>query len=247
MRHFMSASSLAGVFLLGAQVAVSAQEAGETNLIVDKLERENRQLQRQLETLRESYQKSLAREETKTKALADLKKNLAIFGQDFFDNGDDKLRRAVADYQISREKYDSLEEASINLSATIQDYLRNALIADPQKRADVETRLRELEAALGYREKPQRQVRRGTPQNASIVSIDSNTGVAVINVGSKDGTSTGMGFDIERAGQKIADATVAIVRDNTSGLFLNTISDSSNPVRPGDIVRVITINNQSQP
>lgn len=234
---------LAGAMLLGTLVAGQGQE-GEQELLLQKLERENRQLKRELESLRQGYQATLTREEQKTKSLAEIKEQLALFGRDFFEGGDERLRNAVADYQVAREKQQELEAAGTRLINSVQIYLQSAVAADPEARAQVESDIRELEAGLGYRKKPSRQLERGTPQNALIVSIDNETGVSVINAGATAKVGTGMRFRIERAGQHIADATVALTRDDVSGLFINNLLDNNNPVRPGDTARVIIESSQ---
>ncbi len=234
---------LAGVLLLGTMGSGMAQD--EQQLLVDKLERENRQLKLELVKLKESYQKTLAREEVKTKSLADIKKQMALFGKDFFEGGDERLRTAVADYQVAREKLQTLEGTSTQLVNSVQKYISTAVAADPEERAEVEIRVRELEAALGYRQKPERKIERGSPQNARIVSIDNETGVAVINAGESANVRTGMKFQLERAGRQLGEATVATTRPDVSGLFINTLLDNNNRVRPGDTARVIT--DQSQP
>lgn len=234
---------LAGAILLGTMAGGLAQE--EQGLLVEKLERENRQLKLELSTLKDSYQKTLEREETKTKSLSDIKKQMALFGKDFFSGGEDRLRTAVADYQVAREKMQGLEAASTQLVNSVQNYIRTAVAADPEARSDIEMRVRELEAALGYRQKPDRKIERGTPQNARIVSIDNESGVAVINAGDAANVRTGMKFHLERAGQKLGEATVATTRPDVSGLFINTLLDNNNQVRPGDTARVII--DQAQP
>ena len=69
---------LTGLFALGAMVA-GAQET-----MSEKLERENRQLKLQLANLNTSLSASLEREDSKTKALKEIREYLALRCRDLF-------------------------------------------------------------------------------------------------------------------------------------------------------------------
>lgn len=233
MRFPLSNSLLSGLFALG----VAAAGAQETPL--QKLERENRQLKLQLTELNKVLSEALVREDTKTKALKEIKEHLALFGKDFFEGGDTKLRHAVTDYEIARESLNKLETATSNLLPSIQNYLRTALASDPEARKDVEVKIRELEVALGQRQQPKRKIEQGTAQEARIVTLDSNTGLAVVNAGSEAELNVGMRFRIERSGTHICDAIVAITRPNVSGLLMQPLINPDVPVQAGDLAKII--------
>ncbi len=223
----------AGLFVLGV-VSAGAQETP-----LEKLERENRQLKLQLTNVNKSLTATLEREDTKTKALKEIKEHLALFGKDFFEGGDTKLRHAVTDYEIARESLTELETAASNLLLPIENYLRTAVASDPEARMAVEVKIRELEVALGRRQQPKRKVEQGTAQEARIVTIDSNTGLAVINAGSHAELSVGMRFRIERSGAHICDAVVAVTRPNVSGLLMQPLTNPDVPVQAGDLAKII--------
>jgi len=235
--HFpFTKSIIAGALLAGAAMA-GAQETP-----VEKLEREVRNLQLQNLELNKSLTAALEREETKTKALREIKEYLALFGKDFFEGGDTKLRHAVSDYQIAREDLTKIETAVSNLIPLVQDYLRTAVASNPDARKAVEVKIRELEVALGQRKQPKRKVERGTAQEARIVTIDSNTGAVVVNAGSDADLSVGTRFRIERSGAHIGDAIVALTRPNVSGLLMQSLTNPEVTVQPGDLAKVITVN-----
>ena len=229
-----SFSLLAGALLLGAGVAGAQEETP-----FQKLERENRQLQLQLQNLRESLTASLEREEGKTKSLKEIKEHLALFGKDFFAGGDNKLRHAVTDYQVASEKLTHLDAAASDLLPVLKDYLRTAVASDPGARLAVEGKIRSLEAALGLRKQPKRKIEQGTAQEARVVTVDSDTGVVVVNAGHDAELTVGMRFRIERAGLHIGDAMVAATRPNVSGLLLQSLSNPDVPVQPGDLAKII--------
>lgn len=233
MSHSFTNSLLAGLFALGA-ASLGAQETP-----IEKLERENRQLKLQLENLNRSLSAAYVKEEAKTKALKEINEYLALVGLDVHQGGESKLLYAVTDYEIARESLIKLEAASNNLLQPIQNYLRTAVASDPEARKEVEIKIRELEVALGQRQQPKRKVEQGTAQEARVVTIDSNTGVAVINAGSDAELNVGMRFRIERSGTHICDAVVAITRPNVSGLLLQSLNNPEMPAQAGDLAKII--------
>ncbi|MFT6863418.1 MAG: hypothetical protein ACJAVK_001979 [Akkermansiaceae bacterium] len=224
---------VAGLFVLGVALA-GAQETA-----LEKLQRENRQLKLQLSNINLSLASTLEREATKTRALTKNEELFALFGKDLLEGGDTKLRHAVTDYEIARESLVELETAASNLLLPIQNYLRTAVASDPEARMAVEVKIRELEVALGQRQQPKRKVEQGTAQEARIVTIDSNTGLAVINAGSNAELSVGMRFRIERSGAHICDAVVAVTRPNISGLLMQPLTNPDVPVQAGDLAKII--------
>lgn len=233
--HFpLTKSILTGLFAFGVAMA-GAQETP-----TEKLEREVRDLKRQKLDLNKSLAETLLREATKTKALKEIRKDLALFGKDIFEGRDTKLLHAVTDYQIASESLNNIEAAVSNLIPLIQNYLRTALGSDPEARRAVEVKIRELEVALGQRQQPKRKIEQGTAQEARVVTVDSKTGVIVVNAGSDAGLSVGTRFRIERSGTHIGDAIVAATRPNVSGLLI--LTNPEVPVQPGDLAKVITLN-----
>jgi hypothetical protein len=224
---------IAGALLFGAG-CVCADETP-----VERLERENRQLQLQLRNLRQTLAASLQREEAKTAALKEIREYLALFGKDLFDGGDRKVLQAVSDYQVVSERLNELDHAATNLLPVLKNYLQTAVASDPEARLSVESHLRELEAAIGMRRRPQRKIEQGTTQEARVVTVDSETGAIVVNAGEDAGFTVGMLFRIERSGSSIGDAIVAATRPNVSGLLMQNLKDSDVPAQPGDFAKII--------
>jgi len=234
-------SALASGLLLLGVFGSTAVAQDEVKGVVE-LERENRLLKLQVDNLSVSLGAALAREETKTASLKDVKQHLALFGKDFFEDGDTKLRHAVSDYQVARENLTELENANFDLIQAIRNYLRTAVASDPEARSDVEVKIRELEVALGQRQRPKRKIEQGTAQEARIVTIDSNTGLVVVNAGRDADLNVGMRFRIERSGTHIGDAIVATTRPDVSGLLMQALVNQDNQVRPGDTAKLILNN-----
>ena len=234
-------SALAIGLLLFGVFGSTAVAQDEVKGIVE-LERENRLLKLQVDNLSVSLGAALAREGTKTASLKDVRQRLALFGKDFFEGVDARLRHAVSDYQVARENLTELENATFNLIPAIRNYLRTAVASNPDARADVEVKIRELEVALGQRRQPKRKIEQGTAQEARIVTIDSNTGLVVVNAGHDADLNVGMRFRIERSGTHIGDAIVAATRPGVSGLLMQALTNQDNQVRPGDTAKLILNN-----
>ncbi|MGJ8697139.1 MAG: hypothetical protein ACSHYF_12540 [Verrucomicrobiaceae bacterium] len=240
---FLSSSILiaTGASLLGG--SLGAQEAKDEQ--VARLERENRLLRLQVETLNKGYASALDREQAKTEALKKIRQNLALFGKGFFEGGDDKHLAAVSDYQIVREQLSSLEVSTIDLVDSMRSYLRTVVASDAEARSDVEAKLRQIQVDLGYRKQPKRQVEQGSASEATVVSVDSESGLLIINAGENAEVRPGMRFRLERSGTHLGDAIVAVSRDDVSGLLIQSLINPENPVVPKDSALIIL--DQSEP
>ena len=233
-----SLSLLTGACLLVSNAG--AQILGETlEEKVMRLEQSERLLKIQVRSLNQSLSTALVEKEARTKSLKEIKEHLALFGKDFFNGGDEKLRHAVSDYQVAREKLSEVEISADALLISLQAYLRTAVAADPEARADVELKLRQFQVALGQRQQPKRKVEQGNVSQSRVMTVDSDSGILVINAGEKEELRPGMRYRIERAGTHIGDAIVAVTRPDVSGLLMQTLTKPDNVVRSGDAAHVI--------
>ena len=203
-------SLLATALLLGSAGSGVAQNRGAAGARIAQLEREKSALSESLVAANQREQESAA-------ALAKIKLRLGALGKNLFDGGDDRLVSAVADIEILNRRVMELEETALRLSAGVQSYLKTAVAADPDARVLVEVRLRELEALLGLRNKPQPNIAVGNLNQSRVDSIDSESGLLVLNMGEAAGAKIGMVFEIRRGEQIIGDAVVAETRQNISG------------------------------
>jgi hypothetical protein len=184
---------------------------------------------------------SLEREDSKTKALKEIREYLALRGRDLFEDRDTKLLNAVSDYQVARENLVQLEDSVGSLLPIIKNYLRTAVASNPEFRKEVEVKLREIEVALGQRQQPKRKIEKGSIREARVVTVDSDSGLVVINAGSDADVGVGMRFRIERSGTHICDSSVGLVRADVSGLLLLPLNNPDVTVQPGDIAKIITL------
>lgn len=226
--------------LLAAAAWCPAQSPDEMRLqeAIVELRGQNRALQQSLAEANRS-------EKLATEQLNQIRERLEALGKNLLDGGDDRLVQAAADLQIAHERTATIESSVQRLVATVQEYMRQAVVADPDARIRLETALRELDAALGLRQKPRPDVRSGSLQEAQVVSVDQETGMLVLNLGESQGARIGMTFRILRGQEPYATAILADVRRSVSGAFIETTtSAAAGAPRPGDTAVILTQNDR---
>jgi chromosome segregation ATPase len=232
--HRRFAAALAG--LLAAVCPCAAQQGRGDAALQQALaasEQRNQSLQRALAEANRAEQEA-------SRQLAQVRERLEALGRNLLDGGDDRLVQAAADLRIAHERGTKIEDASMSLVTAAQEYIRSAVSSDPEARLRVETAMRELDAALGLREKPRPDVRAGTLQQARIVSIDQESGMLVLNIGESQGARTGMTFRLAHGQQAYGKAILADVRKNVGGLFVESLDNPADTPRVGDLVMLET-------
>jgi hypothetical protein len=216
--------------LVASVVACAGQMPTPEQLqqVVSELQERNQILQRNLVEANRS-------EKETTEQLNRVRERLEALGKNLLDGGDDRLVQAAADLQIAHERLSEVERSATQLSSLVTEYIRTAVVSDPDLRLRVETSLRELDAVLGLRQKPRPEVRTGSLQQARIISIDAETGMLVMNVGDSQGARIGMTYLLSRGSSPYGKAIVADVRNDVCGLFVDSIDKHTESPRMGDI------------
>lgn len=178
--------------------------------------------------------------------LAQVRLQLAALGKDLLVGGNERLIQAASDIEIAREHNTRLEQAALKLVSTVGEFVRLAVASDPDSRLRLETAIRELDTVLGFRHKPRAEVRVGMLQKAEIVSVDTVSGMVVLNIGDNQGVRIGMSFDLLRAQQPYGKAVIADVRKAVAGAFIENMDKSVTAPRPGDIA-ILSISNRTEP
>lgn len=222
-----------------AAMVVPCQAQNPTNeelqdLIVDLREKN--------QTLRLALVESNKAEKKSTDQLNQVRERLEALGKNLLDGGDDRLIQAAADLELANERNAALEAAAIRLSSSVQDYLRQAVVSDPDARLRVETAMRELDSASGLRQKPLPDIRTGDLRQAQIVSLDQQSGMLVLNLGETQGARIGMTFRLMRGQQQYGKAILADVRKAVSGAFVEQIESKDQTPRLGDTAVLLTQN-----
>jgi hypothetical protein len=204
------------------------------DLVID-LREENRALQRALIEANKA-------EKASTDQLNQVRERLEALGKNLLDGGNDRLIQAAADLELTNERIAKLEAAAVRLSSSITDYLRSAVVSDPDARLRVETAMRELDSISGLRQKPRPDIRTGDLQRAQIVSLDQESGMLVLNLGETQGATIGMTFRLMRGQQPYGKAILADVRQGVSAAFVEQIDSKDNTPRLGDTAVLLTQN-----
>jgi flagellar basal body-associated protein FliL len=235
MARPLTIASVAGSLgcLAAATCAAQSQEP-------EALQRVIQQQQATIQSLQRSLTESNRAEKQANDQLNQVRERLEALGKNLLDGGDDRLVQAAADLQLANERLNHLESITTRLASSVRDYLRLAVVSDPDARLRVETSLRELDAVLGVRQKPRPDVRSGSLQQARVVSLDQESGMLVLNIGESQGARIGMTFLLSRGQQPYGKAILADVRKGVSGLFVESLDNSSETPRPGDSATLVT-------
>jgi flagellar basal body-associated protein FliL len=219
-----------GLSVIGYPCEVLGQEESLAQLKI-----QNRNLQKALIESNKAESKS-------TDQLKQVRERLEALGKNLLDGGDDRLVQAAADLELANERITKLEAAAAQLTTSIQSYLQQAVVSDPEARIRVETAIRELDSLSGFRQKPLPDVRTGNLQQARIVSLDQESEMLVLNLGVAQGAQIGMSFRLMRGQQAYGKAILADVRQGISGAFIEQIETKDYIPRLGDTAVLLTQN-----
>lgn len=179
-------------------------------------------------------------EKEASEQLAQVRDRLEALGRDLLDGGDERLIEATADIQILNERIGRLEASSMQLSGAVSEFLRMAVASDPESRLRVESAMRELDSVLGLRQKPAPAAQASaSPRRGKVLSIDSESGLLVLNIGEQQSVRIGSTYRLYRGDQPYGTAIIADVRRRISGAFLESEPELG-PVRLGDLALLET-------
>ena len=197
------------------------------------------QLERQVATLRESYALARADADEARRQMREVRARLEALGGTALGDSEERLIETIAQLDALSAEADTLRQAAVNLSAAIEVYTRGALVEDEAARQGLDAALRELDVALGLRRAPQAP-HTGTMHDATVLSIDSESGLIVINAGREADIRVGMPMQITRGDQIIARAIVTDVRKKVAGLLIQKQLSATLAANVGDKVSVTT-------
>ena len=202
-------------------------------------DRKTDQLERQVASLRESYMLARADADAARKQLREVSMRLEALGGAALGGHEEKLIEMASLLESTRTELDEIRQSSLRLTTAVAEYKRNAMVEDETARQTLETALQDMEYALGLRQKQQSEFD-GTLDEAKVLSIDSESGLIVINAGRKGGVEVGMPMEIYRGDQVIATTMVTDVRKSVSGLLVQRHLNPVLSIAVGDRVSVKT-------
>ncbi|MBK1792690.1 hypothetical protein JIN82_16120 [Persicirhabdus sediminis] len=206
-----------------------------------KLQQQVAQLERRNHLLAESLASANKESEESQKQLSDIKLMLEALGINALDGGSDRLLDAVKNQNALQKQLSEVTAAAEELRTAVLQYTKKAVTADPDDRVRLESVIRGLDAALEIRQKPRPKFAPGNLQQSTVISIDSETGLLVLNAGSERGFRIGMLVEIRRANRKLGEAIVTEVRRDICGALPTNIENSQDTIRQGDHASVITV------
>lgn len=164
------------------------------------------------------------------------------------DNSNSSLRQgllsALSDLRILEQQKRLLSEALISLSETALSYAKSNPQGDSAAgKIELDKALATAEKALGVHGKKSvdsNQDNNNDLHNARIVSIKEEMGIAVLNVGFRQGVRPGMPFSIFREDKPVAHALIVDVRQGICAAVLSDLVSKDEPVKIGDTGRVET-------
>ena len=153
-----------------------------------------------------------------------------------------RLLAALADMRILDQQRRQLTEALMNLSEAALSYAKAAPNAGEEHQQALNKGLSTAEKALAAAQNDHTQAtgNEGDLQNAKIISVKDELGIAVLNVGSRQGVHPGMPITIYRQDKPIARAMIADVRSSISGVIVQDMVNEKDTIKVGDIGKVET-------
>ncbi|WP_395753529.1 hypothetical protein [Prosthecobacter sp.] len=154
------------------------------------------------------------------------------------DQTQERLLAALSDLRIMKEQRDELAGALIEMAESGMGLMKSAQNADPAAADRLNKAITAADAALVKAGGGQSNQAVGDLQNARVVSLKNELGIAVLSIGAKDGVKPGMPFEIYREDKPIAKVLVTEVRNSVCGAVVQELAAANDPVRVGDRGRV---------
>ncbi|MCE9518025.1 MAG: hypothetical protein K8R87_00410 [Verrucomicrobia bacterium] len=153
-----------------------------------------------------------------------------------------RLLTALSDLRILEGHRRILTEALVGLSEASLAHAKNNSGGDAASRENLNKSLAAAERALSGSKLnvASGAAESGTLDNARIISLKEDMGVAILNIGSRQGVHPGMPFSIYRKDKPVARALVVDVRQGISGAVVQELISKDESVKVGDTGRAET-------
>lgn len=158
------------------------------------------------------------------------------------DGSDSELQQrllvALSDLRIMEGQKRSLATALIDLSEASLGYAKAAGDTDAESKKELDSKLAQAEQALAKLGDEANADAATNMDAARVVSLKEDAGVAVLNVGSRQGVHAGMPFAIYRQDKPVARVLVVEVRQDICGAVVQELVSKDEPVKVGDACKV---------
>ena len=197
------------------------------------------QLEKQVSVLRESYALARSDADAARQQLRELRERLEALGGAALGESEERLIETTAQLEAVKAELARVTQSATQLSAAVEAYTMKAIMDDAEAAKELEAAQRELDLALGFRTEPRNELD-GTLNNASVLSIDTESGAIVINAGREAKIKVGMPMEITRGDVLIALAMVTDVRKQVSALLVHKHLNEKLSIKVGDQASVKT-------
>jgi len=228
----------------------------ELELLVETLEKQNKQLQQELALLplkpaapvtpegkpaNPAWEEALAAANKEAEKFRVLYRELLLrvepLGLDSVRSDkalQERLIEAVRDRQTFKDRNDKAYEQLLTLSEAIMDYLKKP---EAEARLRVEAEMRAADELIGTGAVKKHEVQLVSLNDGKIISYKDDYKLAVLDIGLRSGARIGMPLNIYRKDRLIGTAIVVDVRENLSGAVIKQLFNEGDKVRPQDSVR----------
>lgn len=153
------------------------------------------------------------------------------------DQVQERLLTSLSDLRIVAGQKKEVSDALVGLAEASMLFARSAQTTDAEAKKALETALAKgdqvLRAANNAGGAADATAAKSLHE-ARVVSLKQELGVAVLDVGSRDGVKPGMPFEIFRGDKTVARVLVTDVRKGVSGAVVQEVMNAADPVKVGD-------------
>jgi cell division protein FtsB len=238
---------LAAVAVLGGAQAQTAFELQELNMTLQVAAQKIQALESQLAASKDktdALTQSAAAANQEANDLKDryekLRGLLEGLGIAALENSTDqtqgRLLSAISDLRIAETSRQKLADSLMELAEASLQFAKTVQTPDAASSDRLSKALTKAEAVLTAAAAPEgtAPAEPANLQDARIVSLKPDLGIAVLSVGSRDGVKPGMPFEIYREDKPIAKILVTEVRSSVSGAVVQELANAADPVKVGD-------------
>jgi hypothetical protein len=146
-----------------------------------------------------------------------------------------RLLAALGDLHHVDEQKQKLLLSLVNLSEAVMLYSKTPKGTDDDAKDKLDTTLSAAYSIINEAQTTRGQANNpGDLRNALVVNVKPEGGIAVFNMGSRDGVRVGMPFQIFRGNKVIARAMVVDIRKDVCGAIVQELLGADNLVKTGD-------------
>jgi hypothetical protein len=231
-------------------------EKAEARMTLEKALVENTRLKDEVRQLQEKFTVTQANTARMTQSLAlatgeaevfrrqagELKLRLEALGVEGGSGATSKLEQrlltAASDLRVAERDRAQLREALSGLSEAAKRFSLKAATPDAEAKRAFDEQLKEALRMLAVSSPSATVAPPGTLTDGQVINLSDELALVIVNVGSRQGVTAGMSFQVTRENHIIGSVRVVDVREKISGAIVESLSSEKDRVRVGDRVKV---------